>query len=189
MVGRTLSRDQQAYTIYYSKVSAPATFILLGSANYTPSDPAGVPSTTRATLTPASGALATNVAAVKFDFTTPASENGYCGYAQIALYGTPLAPVVATNTLPVTAADVVGSQVTFTAAFTAGSPLVYQWQGITGGVTNNIPRATNTILTLANLQLTNTASYQLQASNAYGVAVSAPGSLTVSSVPAAVKTM
>ena len=97
-----------------------------------------------------------------------------------------LFPAVATNTLPVTAADVVGSQETFTAAFTAGIPMTYQWQVISGGVTNNIPGATNTTLTLANLQLTNTASYQLQASNAYGVAVSAPGSLTVSSVPAPV---
>jgi autotransporter-associated beta strand protein len=95
-------------------------------------------------------------------------------------------PQVTTNTLPVTASDVVGSQVTFTAGFMAGLPMVYQWQMITGGVTNNIPGATNTTLTLANLQLTNTASYQLQASNVFGVAVSSPSSLTVSSVPAAV---
>jgi PKD repeat protein len=31
--------------------------------------------------------LATNVAAVKFDFTTPAGTNGYQGYAEINLYG------------------------------------------------------------------------------------------------------
>ncbi len=160
-------RDQQAYTVYYSKVSAPTTFILLGGVNYNPADSLGNQSATRATLTPLSGALATNVAAVKFDFTTPVSENGYCGYAEIALYGTPLAPVVATNTLPVTAVDVVGSQVTFTAAFTAASPMAYQWQMIRSGGTNIIYGATNTTLSLANLQLTNTASYQLQASNVY----------------------
>src|SRR5271170_1524932 len=158
-------RDQQAYTVYYSKLAAPTTFILLGSVNYNPANAANVQSATRATLTPATGWLATNVAAMKFDFTSPASENGYCGYAGIAMYGTPLAPVVATNTLPVTAADVVGSQVTFTAAFTAGFPLVYQWWVISGGVTNTIPGATSSTLTLLNLQLTNTASYQLQASN------------------------
>ena len=179
-------RDQQAYTVYYSKVSAPATFIFLGSVNYNPANAANTPSATRAALAAAAGWLATNVAAVKFDFTSPASENGYCGYSQIALYGIPLAPLVATNTLPVTAADVVGDQVKFMAAFTAGSPLAYQWQVIRGGVTNNIPGATNTTLTLANLQLTNTAAYRLQASNAYGVAVSTPSSLMVSSVPAAV---
>ena len=175
-------RDQQAYTVYYSKLAAPTTFILLGSVNYNPADASGNQSATRAMLTPASGWLATNVAAVKIDFTSPASENGYCGYAQIVMYGTPLAPVVATNTLPVTAADVVGSQVTFTAA----SPMTYEWQVISGGVTNNIPGAMNATLTLTNLQLTNTASYQLRASNAYGVAVSSASSLTVSSVPATV---
>ena len=95
-------------------------------------------------------------------------------------------PVVTTNTLPVTAADVVGSQVTFMAAFNGVGPLFYQWEMISGGVTNNITGATNTILTIASLQLTNTASYQLRASNIYGVAVSTPGLLTVSSFPAAV---
>ena len=179
-------RDQQAYTVYYSTVAAPETFISLGSVNYLPSNPASLGCTTRAMLTPASGVLASNVAAVEFNFTTPGSANGYCGYAEIALYGTALSPKVATNTLPVTAADVVGSQETFMAAFAAGSPLTYQWQVISGGMTNDIPGATNTTLTFTNLQLTNTAFYQLQASNAYGVAVSAPGSLTVSSVPAAV---
>ena len=81
-------RDQQAYTIYYSKVSAPTNFILLSSVNYTPSDPAGVQSATRARLIPASGYLATNVAAVKFDFTSPPPENGYCGYSEIQIFGT-----------------------------------------------------------------------------------------------------
>jgi hypothetical protein len=80
-------RDQQAYTVYYSKVTAPTTFLLLGNVNYNPSNPANAQSATRATLTPASSVLATNVAAVKFDFSTPASENGYCGYSQIALFG------------------------------------------------------------------------------------------------------
>ena len=91
------------------------------------------------------------------------------------------------NTLPVTAADVVGSQ-SLSRRGSAGEPIrvTYQWQKISGGATNNIPVQRNTTLTLANLQLTNTAAYQLQASNAFGVAVSTPSSLTVSSVPAAV---
>ena len=179
-------RDQQAYTVYYSQLAAPSTFKLLGSVNYNPPNAANVPSATRATLTAASGVLATNVAAVKFDFASPASENGYCGYAEIGLFGVPVSPVVAINTLPVTAADVVGSQVSFTAAFTAASPLAYQWQKISGGVTNSIFGATNTTLALTNLQLTDTASYQLRATNAFGVAVSSASSLIVSSVPAAV---
>ena len=179
-------RDQQAYTVYYSKLSAPSTFLLLSSVNYNPANGASVPSATRARLTAASGALATNVAAVKFDFTSPASENGYCGYAEIGLFGVPVSPVVATNTLPVTAADVVGSQVAFTAAFTAASPLTYQWEKISGGITNNVSGATNTTLTLMNLQLADTASYRLRATNAFGIAVSSPSSLTISSVPVAV---
>ncbi len=179
-------RDQQAYTVYYSRVTAPSTFLLLGSVNFNPANAASAPSATRVTLTAAAGALATNVAAVKFDFTSPASENGYCGYAEIGLFGVPVSPVVAVNTLPVTAADVVGSQVTFTAAFTAASPLAYQWQKISGGTTNSIPGATSTTLTLTNLQLTDSASYRLRATNASGVAVSSASALSVSSVLAAV---
>src|SRR5450756_1851932 len=179
-------RDQQAYTVYYSKLPAPSTFLLLGTVNYNPADAANVPSATRAILAPAAGVLASNVAAVKFDFTSPASENGYCGYAQISLFGVPVSPVVAVNTLPVTAADVVGSQVTFVAAITSAGSLAYQWQMISGGITNIVANATNTTLTLTNLQLTDTASYQLRATNAFGSAVSSLGSLTVSSVPAAV---
>ena len=180
-------RDQQAYTVYYSTVAAPANFIWLASVNYNPANPGAAQSATRATISSATaGPLATNVAALKFDFTTPAGENGYSGYSEIALYGTSINPAATMNPSPVTAADVVGSQVTFMAAFTGVEPLSYQWQKVGGGVTNNVAGATNPILTLTNLQLANTASYQLQASNAYGVAVSTPSSLVVSSVPAAV---
>jgi hypothetical protein len=188
-------RDQQAYTVYYSRASTPATFILLGSVNYNPANAANMQSATRATLTPASGFLATNVAAVKFDFTSPTSENGYCGYCEITINGMPLVPMVAIDTLPVTATEVVGGQVTFAASMTGGSPLSYQWQMISnvtllgvviGTVTNDISGATNTTLTLSNLQLADTASYRLQASNVFGVAVSSASPLAVSSVPAAV---
>jgi hypothetical protein len=51
---------------------------------------------------PASGALATNVAAVKFNFTTPAGENGYEGYSEIELFGTPTIPPAMPETLNVT---------------------------------------------------------------------------------------
>jgi len=97
-----------------------------------------------------------------------------------------LKPNLTTNTLPVTAADVVGSQVTFMAGFSSTNPITYQWQKITGGLLSNIAEATNTILTLTNLQLGDTASYRLQASNALGISVSTASPLTVSSVPVAV---
>ena len=80
-------RDQQAYTVYYSTVTSPDLFIPLGSVNFNPADPANAPSATRITLRAATGVLARNVASVKFDFTNPAAENGFCGYAKIVLSG------------------------------------------------------------------------------------------------------
>jgi alpha-L-rhamnosidase len=88
-------RDQQAYTVYYSTESAPTSFISLAVVNFNPSIANNIQSATRVTLTASVGVLATNVAAVKFDFTSPASENGYCGYAAITVFGTPnIAPAV-----------------------------------------------------------------------------------------------
>ena len=95
-------RNQQAYTVYYSKVAAPATFILLRNVTYNQANAANAQSATRATLLPAAGVLATNVAAVKFDFTTPVSENGYCGYSEIGLFGAPTLVPVATNPTNIT---------------------------------------------------------------------------------------
>ena len=83
-------RDQQAYTVYYSTVSSPTYFIPLAVVNYLPSNPVGA-SATRATITPANGALATNVAAVQFNMLSPAGENGYEGYTELAIYGPPSA--------------------------------------------------------------------------------------------------
>jgi len=95
-------RDQQAYTVYYSTAAAPANFIQLAIVNFSPSVPAVTPSATRVTLTESLGALATNVAAVMFDFTSPASENGFCGYAAIAMFGTPSAAAAATTIITTT---------------------------------------------------------------------------------------
>ncbi|HWI58892.1 MAG TPA: hypothetical protein VNZ22_16820, partial [Bacillota bacterium] len=97
-------RDQQAYTIYYATATAPTNFIPLTRVDVNPSNPANAQSATRVALTPVTGALATNVAAVKFDFTTPTSENGYCGYAEIVVSGfpTPVVAPVATNPTNIT---------------------------------------------------------------------------------------
>jgi len=56
------------------------------------------------TLTSPTGVLATNVAAVKFDFTSPTSEHGYCGYNRIALFG-----IVNSNAVPITLSVVSGT--------------------------------------------------------------------------------
>jgi hypothetical protein len=85
-------RDQQAYTVYYSTAAAPANFLPLGVVNFNPTIAGSIQSATRVTLTHSSGVLAMNVAAVKFDFTSPGSENGYCGYAGINVFGTASVP-------------------------------------------------------------------------------------------------
>jgi hypothetical protein len=85
-------RDQQAYTVYYSSVTAPTDFVSLAVVNYNPTIAGSIQSATRVTLTSSIGVLATNVAAVKFDFTNPSSENGYCGYAGITMFGTASIP-------------------------------------------------------------------------------------------------
>ncbi len=89
-------RDQQAYTVYYSTVAAPTNFLLLTRVNFNPAIANNLQSATRVTITPATGPLASNVVAVKFDFSSPASENGFCGYAEITLFGKASAPPPAT---------------------------------------------------------------------------------------------
>jgi hypothetical protein len=96
-------RDQQAYTVYYSTVAAPTNFIQLTSVSYNPSIANNIQSATRLTLTSSIGVLATNVAALKFGFTSPSSENGYCGYAAITVFGT--ASVIPPAALGVTTMD------------------------------------------------------------------------------------
>ena len=82
-------RDAQAYTISYSTIVNPTLFTVLTSVNYNPSVPGGLASANQVIISDAAGGLiATNVAALEFDFTSPASENGYCGYGAITVAGT-----------------------------------------------------------------------------------------------------
>jgi len=108
-------RDQQSYTVSYATAANPTYFIPLAVVSYNPSSPVGY-SMSRATLTPASGVLAANVVALQFDMTTPAGENGFSGYSEIAAYGSPSA-----------AAQSAGPQITaqheeYTDAFTLETP-------------------------------------------------------------------
>jgi hypothetical protein len=173
---------------------APTSFSPLATVNFNPSIGAGLQSATRVSISYSAGVLASNVSALKFDFTSPASENGYCGYAQITVFGNASAaliapPILVTNTQPSSANLLVGDAIIFTAAFTNSQPLSYQWQAISGGATNRIAGATTPVLSFTNLQLSQTAAYQLVASNASGVALSSPAQLTVSSAPAAVNNL
>ncbi len=82
-------RDQQAYTVWYATIANPTNFIALTSVNYLPPDPSGQASATRVTIADsAGGVLTSNVVALKFDYTTPTCENGYCGYCAITVQGT-----------------------------------------------------------------------------------------------------
>ncbi|MES2657608.1 MAG: DUF642 domain-containing protein [Verrucomicrobiota bacterium] len=180
-------RDQQAYTVSYATAADPATFLPLAVVNYNPANPTAVQSATRATLRSASAApLASGVASLRFDFTTPVPENAWCGYTEIAVYGAPQAPAVTMQTTPATAREVVGGEVTFTASIAGAAPVSYQWQKVVGGVPSNISGATGTSLTLTNLQAGDAASYQLRATNAQGNATSSPAVLTVATLAAAV---
>ena len=82
-------RDSQAYTVYYSTVANPGNFNLLTTVNYSPLGvPAGTGSANRVIINDASGGkIARSVAALKFDFTTPPSENGSVGYTAITVQG------------------------------------------------------------------------------------------------------
>ena len=179
-------RNEQKYNIYYSTVAAPTSFNTLETVDYNPSDPANAQSATRVTLVPSGTALAQNVAQVMFDFNLQGAppKNSWEGYFQILLFGKTSAgaPILVQDVTPLNASDVVGSQVTLTAAFSSATS--YQWQK--DGT--NILGATAPTLTLNNLKLTDAATnggYRLVASNGAGSTSSRECALTVVPAPAA----
>ena len=200
------NRDEQLYTMYYSTVSDPSVFIPFISYDYQPpaeTTPFQFPNMTRMTYTPASGPyIVQNVAQVYMNFTSNTvngntGENGYQGYSEIDIYGTPSAaavfpPTVTTNTLPSVCQDVVGSSETFIAGFSSSAPMTYQWQVNTGSgpvnVTGSQFSGVNTpVLTDNNLQAGDSGSYSCVATvasgPAAGTATSAPNTFTVNPAP------
>jgi len=170
--------DQQAYTVYYSTVAAPTTFIQLATVNYNPANPSNVQCATRATLTPVSGSLAVNVAAVKFDFTTPASLNGFNGYSEIQVFGTPTgaSPVANPPTCSPATLVAAGTPVTFRETASGLTPLQYQWQSDNGsggaGYTDIAGAAgTNYVLNTSNFG-NFTINFRVQVSDANGSTLS-----------------
>jgi hypothetical protein len=80
-------RDQQGYNVLYSTSAAPATFIALATVDFNP--PAvNVPQATLVSISDDAGNLASDVVAIRFDFNNV--ENGYTGYAEIDVMGSPI---------------------------------------------------------------------------------------------------
>ena len=71
----------------------------------------------------------------------------------------------------------VGDTVSFTVAAGGVPPLAYQWQ-FNG---SPIPAATNTLLTLTNVQASQAGAYSVVVTNRYGVAISDTAMLTIGS--------
>ncbi len=99
----------------------------------------------------------------------------------------PSAPVILENVTPASASPYAGQSVSFAAAFTGNQPITNQWQvSVDGGNTfSNLAGATNSTLTLTNLQSGNTGEYRLAAGNAFGSNFTANATLTVEPLSAA----
>jgi hypothetical protein len=114
-------RDAQGYTLLYSTVENPGNFQFLTTVNYNPSVPGNTASANQVVINDAlGGAIATNVAAVEFDFSNPQVENGYCGYAAITVGGTPAASIVE-PAISITSSNEDGSN-PFTPSWTPETP-------------------------------------------------------------------
>ncbi|MBN2162117.1 MAG: hypothetical protein JXR25_15700 [Pontiellaceae bacterium] len=179
-------RNEQKYEILYSTYSAPSNFVSMGTFVCNPENPGGYQSASRVQLIPEVDALAGNVVAVKFDWNIIGAgpKNGYEGYSEIIINGTPAAPKpTLVQNVMLTAKDVVGSTLTLSAIFDGADS--YQWQK--DGV--DIPGANSATLTLSNLQLSDSSSaggYRLIASNGAGSTTTRGCAVTVNPAPSAV---
>jgi hypothetical protein len=101
-------RDQQLYTVAYSTVADPGTFIDITSVNFNPTA-GGDPSASQVSITDTTGTLASNVGAVRFTFNQPAEpENGYTGYVELDVFGTPVPEPTVLGVLAVGALGLLG---------------------------------------------------------------------------------
>jgi len=96
-------------------------------------------------------------------------------------------PILTSDTTPLNIYAFAGGTATFAAAFNGTQPITNQWQANTAtGFTNIGPATTtNMNLVLSNLQLSESGSYQLLATNIIGSSSSDPATLTVLADPPA----
>jgi hypothetical protein len=99
-------RDQQSYSILYATAIAPTTFLPLTTVDFNPPGSNGQPQVTRVTITDDTGLLAADVSAIRFNFNS--TENGYSGYAEIDVFGTPIPEPGTFGLLGLAAAGVLG---------------------------------------------------------------------------------
>lgn len=184
-------RDAQAYTVSYSTAANPSVFTVLTSVDYNPSVPDNTASATQVIIADtAGGVIASNVAAVKFDFTTPSSENGYTGYGAITIGGTianppsgpPTVSIPAESPANASAGISAGTTVTLTANSNGALPIGYQWKtdGGSRGALTNVPGATAKVLTLNTTGfLPGSYRYSYIASNSFGTNSSPAATVTI----------
>ena len=198
-------RYGQYYTISYSTVAAPSTYVPIDTIFYLPypynANNTDQPNMNQVTIVSGNGVpLAAGVQNIQINFNPAGAndfDNGWQGYDQIIVQGTttaapppPPSPLLTQDILPTYSETVVGDDVVFTADFSNAPPANLQWLAINGGVTNVISGATNTSLTLTNVQTSSSGYYQLEAFNATNGAAapafSTPGQLVVGNAPAPV---
>lgn len=161
-------RDGQYYNLSYSTESAPNTFLPLTSVAYNPFVPHdGRASGNRVQIAPPVGQslLASNVAAVKFDFSLQGTEDyDWSGYTQIVLQGTNLPVVVVTPPTPPTI-----SRPTI-----SGGNLILTGSGGTPGAGYTLLTTTNVGTPLSNWTAVTTGTLDGTGSFSNGVPITTP---------------
>ena len=93
-----------------------------------------------------------------------------------------IAPSIAAHPADLNATS--GTNITLDVNATGTGPLAYQWQKKSGDTTyNNIPGATTTALSFANVQVADSGTYRVRVNSPYGTATSGEALLTVGNAP------
>ena len=109
-----------------------------------------------------------------------ANASGYTtGEVALLTVNAASTPTVATDTTPSSANGFLGGSVTFSASFNGTLPMYYQWQVDKGSGPTNIIGQTNLTLTLTNLQVADSGTYSLLATNILGPGSSSGATLKV----------